>query len=257
MKGTITMKKILSLIIFSALLLTVFPITPSAVPELTLKEAEDLIRQMVDFKYTVLGDVRNNSKYMIDIPSFQGAQVDDKAVLKEIRKKTGIDESNDDIFFYELEGEYGKASFWFDRLRNFLTDEYVEKNLQLDFALIQVGENVYTPTSVAYAIAPDFPNLTYGKSISECITIIDDDTVMFEASYEYENSKQQIDFEYTENGWRISGGEGAKSFLRYAWRYNNTDNPETSDGVTPIIVCLVSSALGIIITLKRRRHYTV
>ena len=252
------MKKILSIVICSVLLLSLFATTSLATPKITLDEAEDLIRQMVDYKYTVLGEINlDGNKYIIDIDEFRGAPVADKAVLNALRKETGIDESHVGIIFYELQGEYGKASFWFDRLRNFLTDEYVEENLKLDCALVQVGENVYTLTSAGYAMAPDYPNATYGKSISECITFIDDDTVMFEASYGYEDTKRQIDFEYTENGWRISGGEGAKSFLCYAWKNSNAQNPETGDGVTAIVACLAVSLLGVGITVKKRRYTNI
>ncbi len=247
------MKKIFSIIICSALLLVVFATASFANPKITLDEAEDLIRQMVDFKYTVLGDVED-SEYIIDIQKLRGDPVTDKTVIKELREQTGIDESNEGIIFYELQGEYGKASFWFDRLKNFLTDEYVEENLELDYALVRVGESAYTVSSIAYDLAPGYPTLAYGKSISECITIIDDDTVMFEASYGYEDTKRQINFEYTENGWRISGGEGAESFLRYAWKNSNTQNPETADSVTSVIVCLLASSFGVSVILKKRRY---
>ena len=164
------MKKIFSIIICSALILVVFATASFANPKITLDEAEDLIRQMVDFKYTVLGDVED-SEYIIDIQKLRGDPVTDKTVIKELREQTGIDESNEGIIFYELQGEYGKASFWFDRLKNFLTDEYVEENLELDYALVRVGESAYTVSSIAYDLAPGYPTLAYGKSISECITI--------------------------------------------------------------------------------------
>ncbi len=250
------MKKLLSIVICSVLLLSLFAMTSLATPKITLDEAEDLIRQMVDYKYTVLGDIKD-SEYIIDIQNFRGEPVTDKAVLKALRKETGIDESHVGIIFYELQGEYGKASFWFDRLRNFLTDKYVEENLKLDYALVQVGENAYTVSSIAYDLAPGYPTLAYGKSISDCITFIDDDTVMFEASYNDEDTKRQIDFEYTENGWRISGGKGAKSFLRYAWKNSNVQNPETGDGVTVIIACLAVSMLGVGLTVKKRRYTNI
>ncbi len=238
------MKKILSVIVCFVILSFTFTFTSAATAELTLNEAESLIRQLTDFKYTALGS---------NIEEITGNPVTDKAVIKELREKTGIDESNDGIKFYEINGEQGKASFWFEHLKSFLTDEYVNENIELRHALIQVGENVYTPTSVAYAIAPSYPDVKYGKTIKECITFVDGDTVIFEANYGYEDTRRQIDFEYTENGWRISGGDGAKSFLSYTWKNNNAENPETGDIVIPTLVCIIISTLGMCVTFGKRK----
>jgi hypothetical protein len=61
-----------------------------------------------------------------------------------------------------------------------------------------------------------------------------------------------IDFEYTENGWRISGGDATKAFLKFSWK-----NPETGDGVTVIIACLAVSMLGVGLTVKKRRYTNI
>ncbi len=250
MKGLIIMKKILSLIICSVMILSFYSLAPSAVPVLTLDEAEDLIRQMADFETTVTGDF-SESKYHIVIGYLHGDTVTDTEILKKLRKQKGLDENDDRLEFYELRDEYGTASFWFDRLKNFLTDEYVEEHIALRRSLLQLGDNVYTLDGAGYVGAPDFPALKGGKTIKECIAFIDDDTVILEAEYGG-YTKRQINFEYTENGWRISGGDGTQEFLRTVYK-DEIQNPETNDGLTAIIICLAMSALGICVTLGERR----
>ncbi len=246
------MKKILSVIVCFIILSFTFMFTSAATPELTLDEAEDLIRQLVDFKATISGDI-SDSKYNIVLTDLHGDAVTDTAILSKLRVKMGLDENDDGLRFYELKDEYGKASFWFDRLKNFLAEHYVDEHIVLRRAVLQLGDYAYSLESAGYMGAPDFPYTKSGKTIKECITFVDGDTVIFEANYGYEDTRHQIDFEYTEKGWRISGGDGAKLFLRSVYAAD-AKNPETFDGIVPITVCLAVSMLCIGTTVNKRRY---
>ena len=243
------MKKIFSIIICSALLLAVFATSSFANPKITLDEAEDLIRQMVAFKGTITSDGEEELNYIV-VSELPATLVTDEALLKQLHEKSRL---SDYIEFYKLDGEYGKASFWYDHMKKFLTDEYIDENLMLARTLWQIGDNVYTPDGIGYAVAPNYPYLT-DKGIRESITLVDDDTVIFEAIYADEDTKNEIDFEYTENGWRISGGEGAREFLGAVWADSYEQNPETADSATSVIICLIVSLIGIGIMLKKSRH---
>ena len=56
------------------------------------------------------------------------------------------------------------------------------------------------------------------------------------------------DFEYTENGWRISGGDALQAFLS-----PNHRNPDTSDNGIVIVVCATVALVGIALTANKRR----
>ncbi len=246
------MRKILSIIICSVLLLSLFAMTSLATPKITLDEAEELIRQMVAFKGTITSDGELELNYIV-VSELPATLVTDEALLKQLHEKSHL---RDYIKFYKLDGEYGKASFWYDHMKKFLTEEYIDENLMLARTLWQIGDNVYTPDGIGYAVAPNYPYLT-DKGIRESITLVDDDTVIFEALYAGDGTKYEIDFEYTENGWRISDGQGARKFLGAVWKDAYAQNPETGDGVTVIIACLAVSMLGVGITVKKRRYTNI
>lgn len=213
-----------------------------------ISEAEDLIRQMVSMKGVISSDGDRYAEYIFvgDLPS---TPVSDKALLKQLHE---ISRLPDYMRFYKLDGEYGKASFWFDRLKKFLTDEYIDENLMLTRTLWQIGDDVYTPEGIGYASAPNFPYMH--DDIGKCITKIDNDTVLLEAEFHgYEPTKYRIDFEYTENGWRISGGEGAKRFLGRMYKEYYQENPETGDDAVIITVCMTVSVIGIAYGVNKRR----
>ncbi len=213
--------------------------------------AVDLIKQMVCFKEGMNGGAIINDVSIFGLPK---TPVRDETLQKQLCEMS-VGKYDEDLSFYKLDGEYGKPSFWYDHLKKFLTDEYVEKNLELRGALIELDGEVYTPDPVVYAVAPDYPSLN-GKTVEESVKAETKNTVLFKfADIVGENVKTmnfEVEFENTENGWRICGGEGAECFLGIVWA-ENADNPETGDDAAVITVCLLVSAAGLGITLGKRR----
>ncbi len=247
-KGLKAMKKIISLILCIALFSPLFLISANADMAITKSEAAELIDEMYKFKkhtiHTDTGDV-----FLGSLPS---TPITDEAVY----------ESLCEIFNYKfeielfslLDGEYGKLSFWHEYIKKFMSDDYVENNLDLHHGLIELDDKVYTIDPACYLGAPDFPRLCgCDLPLEDHITLIDNDTVLLEAHFDgYEPTKYRIDFEYTENGWRISGGAGVERFMAGFVKYE-VQNPETGDDAVIITVCMTMLVLGIAYGVNKRR----
>lgn len=246
------MRKILSIIICSVLLLSLFSMTSLATPKITLDEAKELITKMNGF-HLILRSTSGD----INVEELGGTEVTDKETLDRLLKLIRF-EPNDDLVFYLLDGDYGKPSFWYDHIGKFLTDDYIQNNVQFNWAIFMLDDKMYRVDSLFYCGGPVVvPSLIPKSSLDECIKVVDSDTVLLKADYmNLEQKWLPIDFEYTENGWRISGGEGAEQFMRFA-SVRDIENPETGDGVTVIIACLAVSMLGVGITVKKRRYTNI
>jgi hypothetical protein len=198
----------------------------------------------------------------INILEFSRTEVTDNETYLRLCRARPYEEP-DDLVFYLLDGEYGKLSFWHQYIGEFLTEDYIKNNIKLYWSLIELDDKVYCVDGPFYLATPALPGfIADGKSLEEHIRIVDSDTVLLEALYDgvsdaYELGHwMEVDFEYTENGWRISGGEGAEQFMRFA-SVRDIENPETGDCVTLIIACLAVSMLGVGLTVKKHRHLNI
>ena len=253
------MKRLISLFLCVALFSPLLLISASAAePAITKSEAAELISRMYSFKETIGG-----SQYYTDIflGSIRGTRVSDQSVYERLCEKLNCGYYPDMELFLLPNGEYSTLTFWHKHIKNFMTDDYVENKVVLRFGLIELGDKVYVTDPVLCNETPGFPHLCgCDLTLEDHITLVDNDTVLLEADYrnmDREGRFKEVDFEYTENGWRISGGEATEQFMYHA-SVRNTENPETSDGLTVIIACLAVSMLGVGMTIsKRRRGYTV
>ena len=244
------MKKIVSLLMCCVFSISAFAVFPQAKRSITVDEAEVLIRQMADYNETMRGDM-TQEEYHISIDSLPATVVTDEELLIRLHKAARYEREHN-ITFYKLDGDYGKPSFWYDHARRFLTDEYVDEHIELKRALVQIGQDVYTYDSAYYMGAPTYPILQTRPTLKEHITIVDEDTVMIDVFYNtYATTiPMQLDFEYTENGWKICGGDAARAFLGSK---TNTQNPDTSDNIIVIVVCATAALVGIALTANKRR----
>lgn len=244
------MKRLISLFLCVALFSPLLLISASAEQAITKTEAAELITKMNGFHLTLrerCGD--------IDVEKLGGTEVTDKETFDRLLELIRF-EPNDDLVFYLLDGDYGKPSFWYDHIGKFLTDDYIQNNVQFNWAIFMLDDKMYRVDSLFY-LGPPVPSLIPESSLDECIKVVDSDTVLLKADYMNQEQKWlPIDFEYTENGWRISGGEGAEQFMYFA-SVRDTENPETDDGVTVIIACLAVSMLGVGITVRKRRYMNI
>ena len=216
---------------------------------ITRTEAANLITAMYKFKeHSITTD--DGSVFLGELPS---TPITDKTVFKRLCDVLNYHKFTIDLFSL-LDGEYGKLSFWHEYIKEFMTDDYVENNLDLHHGLIELGDKVYTIDPACYSGAPDRPNLCgCGLTLEEHITLIDNDTVLLEAHFDgYEPTKYRIDFEHTENGWRISGGAGVERFMA-GFTKRETENPETGDNILMIAVCMAVSSVGIAYGVSKRR----
>lgn len=216
---------------------------------ITRTEAAELINAMDNFKAHFI-KTDDGSVFLDDLPS---TPITDKTVFKRLCDVLNYHQYTIDLFSL-LDGEYGKLSFWHEYIKEFMTDDYVENNLDLHHGLIELGDKVYTIDPACYSGAPDFPNLCgCGLTLEDHITLIDNDTVLLEAHFDgYEPTKYRIDFEHTENGWRISGGAGVERFMAGFVKYE-AQNPETGDNIVMIAVCMAVSSVGIAYGVSKRR----
>ncbi len=235
----------LCITLFSALLLT----GANAEPAITKAEAATLIEKMNGYHKT-LSDTNGD----INIHDLNGTEVTDKETYDRLFKLSGLSPS-DDLIFYLLDGDYGTPSFWYDHIGQFLTDDYIRNNVRFNWAIFMLDDKIYRVDSLFFEVTPGLPGLiSDGKPIEDRITLIDNDTVLLEAYYKKDGlTKYEVDFEYTDNGWRICGGEATEQFMYYAIAHDNT-NPETADSATSVIVCLLASSFGVSVILKKRRY---
>ena len=241
------MKKIVSLLMCCVFAISAFAVFPQADEAITVEEAKELIIKMTDFENAVVGDssVSETGYVLDDLPS---TPVTDVELQKRVKAKMNLP-LHEDIEMRRFDGEYGKASYWNEYFRTFFTDKYVDEELKIPRPITQLDGAVYTVDTALYISTPGFPSLIAEKPIEECITLVDEDTVLFEAVYEsYDGEKYEIDFEYTENGWRISGGDALQAFLS-----PNHRNPDTSDNGIVIVVCATVALVGIALTANKRR----
>ena len=240
-------KRILLLICFVFISFSLLNISPLAEQAITKSEAKELITKMNGFHLTLrerCGD--------IDVDKLSGTKVTDKETFDRLLKLSKL-EPHDDLVFYLLDGDYGKPSFWYDHIGKFLTDDYIQNNVQFNWAIFMLDDKMYRVDSLFYWGGPPVPSLIPESSLDECIKVVDSDTVLLKADYMNQEQKWlPIDFEYTENGWRISGGEGAEQFMYFA-SVRDTENPETGDDAVIITVCMTVSVIGIAYGVNKRR----
>ena len=266
------MKRLLSLFLCITLFSPLLLISASAEQAITKTEAAELIVKMERFHKGLVYLIHDESEGIV-IQQLKRTKVEDEDLYNRLVKASVHGDRYADhpwLDFYLLDGEYGKLSFWHEYMGEFLTEDYIQKNIEFNFAIIQLDDKVYSVDAIFYAVVPGFPiliNEDQQKDIlvetEDHIKIVDNDTVLLEAHYDRDSRNEdksqsrgwlEVDFEYTEDGWRISGGEATDDFTRFCPLRENDANPETGDGVTVIIACLAVSMLGVGITVKKRRN---
>ncbi len=245
------MKKFVSLLMCCVFAISAFAVFPQADEAITVEKAVPLIKKMVELEGILTSDVYT-PEYWQRLDKIPQTDVSDDALLQKLREKATNKKMSDSITFSKFDGEYGDISYWNDSLKTFLTDDFVEEKIDYVWAILEVDGAAYTYDDAAYATAPGRPNLITEKPIEEYITIVDNDTVLFESSYEsFDGEKYEIDFEYTENGWRISGGDATEKWLHHL--IPDSTNPDTSDNGIVIVVCATAALVGIALTVNKRR----
>ena len=107
------MKKIISLILCITLFSPLLLISANADEAITKNEAAELITKMADFHYMLAGLGEENC-----IERFDSTEVTDKETFDRLLEKSGLYPS-EYLVFRLYDGEYGKASFWYDYVGEF------------------------------------------------------------------------------------------------------------------------------------------
>ncbi len=243
------MKRLTALFLCITLFSASFLTGVNAEPAITKDEAAKLVQSMHNFHKSICDTTGD-----MNILEFSRTEVTDDKTHKRLCQVRPYEEP-DYLVFYLLDGDYGKLSFWHQYIGQFLTDNYIKDNVKLNWSLIELDGKVYCVDGPFYFATPALPGLiSDGKPLEDRITLVDNDTVLLEAYFDgFEPTKYEVNFEYTDNGWRICGGEATKKFMRYL-PLEDTVNPETSNSVTPVIIYLIVSSIGVGVMLKKRRH---
>ena len=230
------MYKILSLILSVTIFVSMFSIASFAGEKITKEEAEALIDSMQKTVGIYNGDI---SEYV------------DSAVSDELNAELNRHFNVSHIKFYLPKEEYRTVEWWKENyLGSIFTEEFISQNELFKEGLKNYNGDVYL--CEGYASAPGYPLLD--NDYKSNILISSDATAMvkvhgyFDGTDDVQMKNVAVNFEYTDNGWRISGGEAVVSILHLY------DNPQTSDNAPFITVCMLVSILGVSVTLKKRRH---
>ena len=116
------MKRLLSLFLCITLFSPLLLISVSAEQAITKSEAAELITKMNGFHLTLRARTGD-----IDLDKLGGTEVTDKETFNRLLNLFRF-EPPDDLVFYLLDGDYGKPSFWYDQIGQFLTDDYMKNN---------------------------------------------------------------------------------------------------------------------------------
>ncbi len=227
------MKKLLCLVTCFTVMLSAFSIASYADKEITLEEATVLVKGLSEIHDMLFHD--------------KGIDVVNGYADDELNKELNDVFSRESVnFLLPIDG-YKSVSDWERYFKSFLTDEYVSTHNMFIGGLYAHEGKVYI--GEAHSSAPCYPVIN-DDDIGSAVRLVDGNTVMVTALYDYENTcEYEVDFEYTENGWRISGGDAVHQFLKVIPK-----NPETADSVTPVIICLLVSYIGVGVMLKKRRR---
>ena len=265
------MKKIVSLLMCCVFAISAFAVFPQADEAITKSEAVELIVKMERFHKMLVYLISDESEGMV-IQQLERTKVEDEELYNRLVEASVHGDrfaGHPWLDFYLLDGEYGKLSFWHEYMGEFLTEDYIQKNIEFNFAIIQLDDKVYSVDAIFYSVVPGFPVLIdegQQKDIfaetEDHIKIVDNDTVLLEARYSINSGIEdktqsigwlEVDFEYTENGWRISGGKATEDFTSFCQLQDNTANPDTSDNGVVIVVCATAALVSIALTANKRR----
>lgn len=212
-------------------------------------EAQALVSKLYNFKQ-IITDIDGD----IFLENLPGKIVTDKELIKRLdEKRLGYQQADGQIINYKLlDGDYGKLSYWKDYLKTFLTDDFVENNIVLKHGLIELDGLVYAAEEISYRVLHNGPFFS-AAPLENCVIGVGPNIVIFSAEVSPGvDKKLNIKCEYTEDGWRICGGDDADIFIRWALD-DNAKNPETGDSAIGVTVCLLLSAAGLCIMLGKRR----
>lgn len=226
------MKKFVSLLMCCVFAISAFAVFPQADEAITVEEAAALIAEVEKLKEAMYNSIYEEFEQSIA----------DEALNEELRNAFSLRLCT----FSVLKDGYKTVEDWDKYFKSFLTEEYVSQYDLFCGGIHVYKGNVYIADG--FAAAPGGPYIE-SDDIKDAIRLIDGDTVALTASYEItKRYEKTMDFEYTENGWRISGGDALQAFLS-----PNRRNPDTSDNGILIVVCATAALVGIALTVNKRR----
>lgn len=242
------MKKILSFIICFSMTVSLLVLPSFAAPEFTIKDAEKLVADLEEIA-DILWEGRIDEFTTLE-------KVPDEIAFKVVKPESSsikytIDNYPNKGYIYYTSGQYKSPEYWIERLNTFLTSEYTAEHFSeiLDGGITYCDGEMFACDGFVVQSTAGYD--TFDELKNKKITQ-DGDTACLEFLHElpYDRGyvERKIEFAYTENGWRISGGNGVDDVLRIA------TNPNTSDIGTVISVCLFTSMLGMGITLGKKRR---
>ena len=229
------MKKIVSLLMCCVFAISAFAVFPQADEAITVEKATELVRG--------LSEMHNMLYHDGGVLYVANGYADDELnkELNDALSRKGVN------FLIPIDG-YKNVSDWERYFKSFLTDEYVSTHNIFAGGLYAYKGKVYI--GEAHSSAPCYPVIS-GDDIGSAVRLVDGNTAAVTALYDYEKiCEYEVDFEFTENGWRISGGDAARAFLCLK---TITQNPDTSDNGIVIVVCATAALVGIALTANKRR----
>ena len=242
------MKKILSFIICITISVSLLTLSSFAAPEFTMKDAEKLVADLEEIADILLEGRIDEFTTLEKVPD----EIAFKVVKPESSSiKYTIDNYPNKGHIYYTSGQYKSPEYWIERLNTFLTSEYTAEHFSeiLDGGITYCDGEIFVidgfavQSSAGYDTFDDLKN----KKITQ-----NGDTAYLEfldeLPYDRGYVERKIEFKYTENGWRISGGNGADAV------FGISKNPNTADAGAVLTICLFTSILGMCIALSKKKR---
>ena len=236
------MKRLIYFIICLAVMTVSFSVVSYADDAITLEEANDLLEEVVDLSRML---------YFGGIDNYISSEKASEDVCNGISEEYGCSFKYGEVHCAREGTE--SVEYWENKLKGIFTEEYFTKSniLYKVSGMMAYNGKVY----FIDGMATNVPFPSYAMSIGEVtLSLADDNTATLTAYYEEfdHTDTYTLEFENTPGGWRISGGSAADGYMGV-----KADNPQTSDVMVFICICVLVSVLGFAVSAKRRRYTNI
>ena len=236
------MKKLICFMICLAVMTASFSVASYADDAITLDEANALIKEVKSLSSIL---------YSGGIDDYISSEKASKDICDGMSKEYGVSLPSGHIFCAK-EG-IDSVEYWENKIKGFFTEEYISKAsiLRKVGGIMAYNGKVYFFEGMVSNIS--FPN--YGMTSPELtVSLSDGDTAVMTAYYKHYDYTETYTFEFenTPDGWRISGGSAADGYMGV-----KADNPQTSDAMVLICICVLVYVIGFAVTAKKRRYTNI
>lgn len=236
------MKRLLILIICSTVMMLLFSVVSHGNESITLEEVNDLVEEVEALSIML---------YFGGIDNYISSEKASEDVCNGMNEEYGCSFRYGDVHCAREGME--SVEYWENKLKGIFTEDYFTKSniLYKTSGMMAYNGKVY----FVEGMMKNIPFPSYAMSTGETtLSLVDDNTAKLTAYYEKfdHTDTYMLEFENTPAGWRISGGSAADGYMGV-----KADNPQTSDVIVFIHICVLVSVLGFAVTAKRRRYINI